>query len=264
LALINAGSFRIDSTIGAELTEQDLRETFIYDRDDAIVIVRLTAAEIQKFCAHAIAKAGQGAFLQISMRHQEVAALVGDVRVAIVKYLLVEPEDQYQQILMQTRRCNGDEVLQVIGGPSPVKSSIIELVKQGAHQVQYSADWRLSGGSTAPSSERDKFIALVDDYIRACCTHGVQYPATVAYLDPLAARPKAPPPISDARIPLRNYVVSLIELHLTGDIDTVISSFFSELAESKSGYEKDIPYEDYFDAAVRYDWASRHVRTAFD
>ena len=59
LALINAGSFRIDDLVPSRITERDLWETFLFDRPAAVSVVKLTADEVMSIYRHASTKGGQ-------------------------------------------------------------------------------------------------------------------------------------------------------------------------------------------------------------
>jgi hypothetical protein len=264
VALINGGSFRIDSTLSPDITRQDLRDTFIYDGPDAVVLAELTAEELRDCCAHGSGKTGQGGFLQVSEHVDRVNARTGSVRVAMVKHLLIDNEDQFQERLARARGCAPGELLARLKGPDPRQWSLIDCVVRGAPSVRYCAELRIGGATKPPSNDMERFIALTDAYIARSRALGIEHPATVRFLDPLAIRPTAAPEVAAARKPLRDFAQALIAPHLGPGLDAFIVAFAQQLAYAKAGYENEIPYDDYFDAALRYDWALRHVPRGFD
>src|SRR5262249_26404718 len=82
LAMLNAGCFRLDDMIGPSITLRDLQETFLYDHEQAVVVVDLSVDEVRAMCSHAQQKSGQGAFLQVSRGFNRIAARTGSVRAA--------------------------------------------------------------------------------------------------------------------------------------------------------------------------------------
>src|SRR5207244_4645231 len=100
VALINAGSFRLDGFVPASITISDLRNVFLYDTDDKTVIVlQLLADEVLALVEHATTRAGLGAFLQTSHSLDEIRKMSGLVLVALIRHMLTDPEDGLQQVL---------------------------------------------------------------------------------------------------------------------------------------------------------------------
>lgn len=68
VAIINSGAFRCDSELDAKLSVRDLRETFLYDKPNAIMVLEVDSNEVTALIEHGNqpAKNGTGAFPQIA------------------------------------------------------------------------------------------------------------------------------------------------------------------------------------------------------
>ena len=106
LALVNSGSLRVDDFVGLDISNRTLRETILFDRPGAIAIVMLTPQDLDAFCEHSTASAGEGAFLQMSESVEAIRGRTGQVKVAITRFLLENSEDGYQQKLADLRGCS--------------------------------------------------------------------------------------------------------------------------------------------------------------
>ena len=263
LTIINSGSFRADSTMSPIVTDADLREVFIYDRADAISVVHIDGEELRSFHTHAKSKSGEGAFLQVSAGYGELLKGRGSLKLAIATYLLADDEDQYQSILARSRGCRPSEVLSRMVSADTVQGGIRDLVIKGARLVAYSNEIRVGGNSEIETDDVKIFIKLVDEYLARCRAEGMSDYEALLFRDPLTIRPHARASIQQARFPLREFAVSRVKANLKA-IDAFLVEFSHDLAQSKEAYERELPYADYFDAAVKYDWAKRHVLIAFD
>ena len=88
VAIVNSGAFRCDSELKPELKVWDLRETFLFDADKAIMVLKVPAAGVVgELVRHGLqeTKKGTGAYPQIA-GHWERAT--GEVWLAISSYLL--------------------------------------------------------------------------------------------------------------------------------------------------------------------------------
>lgn len=120
LAIINSGSFRSDMMIDIPLDMEDMRQTFVYDADDALVTTVMTVGETKALIAHGSAAVGKGAFPQVSLRATNLGDELDEaLRVAIPRYLLADDHDGYQSLLAGVRNITTDELLsQVVIFPS--------------------------------------------------------------------------------------------------------------------------------------------------
>jgi predicted phosphodiesterase len=100
VAIINSGAFRCDSELKPKLKVYDLRETFLFDKDDAIMVLKVPAKVVDKLIEHGTGqtKLGTGAFPQIA-GHQQGAT--GTVWLAISSFLLTRSDnnDGYDKVL---------------------------------------------------------------------------------------------------------------------------------------------------------------------
>jgi 2',3'-cyclic-nucleotide 2'-phosphodiesterase (5'-nucleotidase family) len=100
VAIINSGAFRCDSELEAKLSVRDLRETFLYDADDAIMVLEVEPNVVAALIKHGRqpAKLGTGAFPQIA---GDPSGATGKVRLAISSYLLTRSDsiDGYDAVL---------------------------------------------------------------------------------------------------------------------------------------------------------------------
>jgi 2',3'-cyclic-nucleotide 2'-phosphodiesterase (5'-nucleotidase family) len=99
VAIIQAGAFRCDSELDAKLSVRDLRETFLFDQADAIMVLDLDSTVVDAFIKYGTqaAKGGTGAFAQVA---DERKGATGTVRIAISSYLLTgNNNDGYDAIL---------------------------------------------------------------------------------------------------------------------------------------------------------------------
>ena len=188
LALIHAGSFRIDDTLSAKIRIQDLRETFLFDNPKAVTVVTLSAQEVKNFYRHAQTKKGQGAFLQVSRSYDWIKKRRRRAfTVAISKYLLIDNEDGYQDLVAQSRSWEGAEIFKRLGGDQPPQFSLITLVVKGANdpEVAYSEECRLAaeGSDTTEDEALGKFIKLARSYRNKCKEVGLEDTISLMFLE---------------------------------------------------------------------------------
>lgn len=279
LALINAGSFRIDDLIPSQITERDLWETFLFDKPAAVSVVEMTAAEVLSMYRHASTKGGNGAFLQVTESMDRVGQRGGEFDVAVVTYLLSDPGDGYKTLLAAHRGCPEGELAQRIPNIGRQAETLIELVKKGAHQVDYSEEIRLAAndptadGKGSPEGAAAEFIRRVDKFLEACVSDGIpkagrrslvmgtsqnlsrlpQPPGEVAsslreiheYVRDLILQYGAQPTSSDGKeIPYRDRIVRGIE-SVPKDLNPV-------LLESPARHQRRIEYDLYLGSAIEF------------
>lgn len=167
VALIHAGSFRLDRRIGPRLTLLDLLNCFIYDDDRAILVVECASKDITAMLDHAKSKLGSGAFLQVSVDVKSVAAKLGRVRIAIAAWLLESPSDQdgYQAALAQAQGLDWEEW--VPQRPEALSChSLIQLCRDHLPHVAYNTTSRLEAQRSLGACEAwmEQFILAVDGF----------------------------------------------------------------------------------------------------
>jgi 2',3'-cyclic-nucleotide 2'-phosphodiesterase (5'-nucleotidase family) len=211
LALVNAGSFRADDCVPARITARDLNEMFLFDDDRAVTVVELTADEVRDLLDHAVSIAGRGGFLQTSEAGAITRARDGRCKVAIVRYLLVDPGDGYQDILARRRGIASDLLGASMMGEATPLFRLIDLVGRGAAHVSWCGDKRIEGAASVGKAREAAalgFIKLTDAYIAICAKAGMN---GASALDLLAMRPpgELPAQVLAARQALREFVVAM-------------------------------------------------------
>jgi 2',3'-cyclic-nucleotide 2'-phosphodiesterase (5'-nucleotidase family) len=249
LALINAGSFRLDDMVGPILTRRDLLETFLYDHPGAVVVVDLTADEVRNISAHARHKAGQGGFLQVSRGFESVGTQAASIRTALVRHMLDDDEDGYQSLLASSRHCGPEELAERMNAGSA--GGLIDLISQGARTgVAYSATDRLVG--TAHRDDRrlalEAFIGCVDRYRARCRSLGDRDGGLyLLELDP--DRAKLSEELAEERMLVR---LMVMQLAVIWGLEWVRRELYDDLLKSDLQYRRATAYHDYLDRAMMY------------
>ena len=279
LALINAGSFRIDDFVPSRITERDLWETFLFDRPAAVSVVKLTADEVMSIYRHASTKGGSGGFLQVTESMDCASRRRGEFDVAIVTYLLNHPGDGYQKLLAAHRGCPESELVQRIPNVGQDTETLIELVKKGAHQVDYSEEIRLAESKPAADAEGSResvaaeFIQRIDKFLEACVRNGISKAdsrflvmGTSQNLTPL---PQPPDEVASSLREIHEYVRDLIlrygvqptplEGKETRHVDRIMKGMDwiekdlnSVLLESRELHQRRVDYHLYLSSAVEF------------
>ena len=161
VAILNAGSFRCDSQLPSRLCVRDLRETFLYDSEEAIVVLELENQVIDALLAHGREKAGSGAFPQVADVRQDAKSVM---RVAVAKYLVMDAKsiDGYDVVLGRALGISREEVLHWVTKEVKGSFSIVEAILEHAHGVGYPAQHQL----TDSGNEAETFIDLVAKYVQ--------------------------------------------------------------------------------------------------
>jgi 2',3'-cyclic-nucleotide 2'-phosphodiesterase (5'-nucleotidase family) len=247
VALLNAGSFRIDDALGPTITTRDLQETFLYDRDDAIVIADLTSEEISRFCGHAQKKSGQGAFLQVSRGLSQLPA-TGNVKAAIVWHMLLDDEDGFQSLLALSRGCRRQEV------PSRVTAaaggSLIALVSAGAKHVRYDAGPRLMGSAESDPIEnaQNEFCDAIDRFTGFCSA--ARMPDSGLSL--LEFDPQRSPLSQELASERQRVRIAVLRLLSKGGFKWVATEFSERVARSERRYKRGTAYGQFLGHGLRY------------
>ena len=261
IALINSGAFRYDGLISPELTLNRLRDVFIYDGSRAITLCSMTAAEVLAFYDHATNKSGLGAFLQVSEPREAAAERSGQVRVALLTYMLIDDEDGFQSILMKSRSIEATQLLQAIDAQL-LGDSMITLIADGARKgVRYSAEPRLTGATQARhrlDEVNQEFIAAVDRYRHACSE------ARINTTDALAILSNNTSDIPRERIhgwdrdrvdhasPAVTAVRNFVRASILRDDWPGTQVVLESLSHCREGFERQVRYQDYLQAAYSF------------
>jgi hypothetical protein len=98
IAILNAGAFRCDAHLPRRLRVRDLRDTFLYDSNDAILVITLPLRAVERALEHGNGKPGTGAYPQVSPDQLPTAA---NLCVAIAKYLVADERsiDGYDRVI---------------------------------------------------------------------------------------------------------------------------------------------------------------------
>lgn len=173
VALINSGAFRCDSDLKPELKMRDLRETFLYDDDEAIMVLKVAADEVRELVEHGTqeAKHGTGAFPQIA---GDWKGATGDVWLAINSYLLIRADnnDGYNEVLQKlwklpdletTAEAARKKAAKRKKAASDLRFSITDAVKKNAKTVPVD---ELPQPEDKPVDGADEILKLLQTYLK--------------------------------------------------------------------------------------------------
>ena len=219
VAIINSGSFRCDCVLGSKLRMRDLREAFLYDKPNAIMVLEVDSKVVDALIHHGRqpAKLGTGAFPQIA-DHRE--GKTGLVRLAISSYLLTKPNntDGYDVVLFKewaqkawqspdlaTARIDAEKAS--AGSP---KFSIIDAVRNKASVAEFS----LPAVPPAPNTERiiELLKAYADTFFDEMSPHATtnaSYELFRTWLGTDGPPPATNPKIEEARKAVRDFLREL-------------------------------------------------------
>jgi len=254
LVLVNAGSFRLDGFIPARITTSDLRNVFLYDRDESTVIVlALPREHVLSLIEHARTKGGHGAFLQISDSQQSLSRMDDVIRVAIIRHILSDPEDAYQKVLAGCKGIPESKLKSSIESDILSRSSLIRLIQLGAAKAHYSNERRLEaeGSQSSYQTVFRELMKMIDAYIVVCLSAGIDRPRSLDLLEPHAssAQFEAFPQVLKARANLVA-LVRRLKLHELKDVHFM--AMYEHMIRSREVFESGIRYQDYLDCAGRY------------
>lgn len=158
LAIITAGTFRIDATLPPRFSTEDLSDTFLYDSDKALIAGELPVRTCEILLKHGLSKRDMGAFPQLSTSQISVSSdgeILGNpadkmLLVVLTSYMLDQKdEDGYRKALFEGKALDDrkqvfDDSLIEKWKQRSEKSSIIDVVKKYAASVKYDASLRVS------------------------------------------------------------------------------------------------------------------------
>jgi 2',3'-cyclic-nucleotide 2'-phosphodiesterase (5'-nucleotidase family) len=166
IAIINAGAFRCDSALKPQLYVRDLREAFLYDDDEAIMVFEVDSEVVDALLRHGgqVAKAGTGAFAQFSdMR----SGKTGKVTLAITSYLLTRSDsnDGYDAVLHEVwgkkqglADIEATRAAALNASAARPKCGIIAAIRAQAGKVSYKEPPKIVG------EDARTLIELLNDY----------------------------------------------------------------------------------------------------
>lgn len=256
LALLNAGAFRLDDRVGPQITLRDLKETFLYDHAQAVIVVELDAGEVRVMAAHAQGKAGQGAFLQVSRGYETLSARGGLLRVALVRHMLVDDEDGFASLLASSRGCAAADLMAHVAVHD--SGGLIDLVSRGAALgVAYSAANRLAGTRSDEKRLEDMLVRAVERYLSVCRSLGKEH-AAMRILDFNPFDDPVPQEIAHERLLLRALVTQLAFLF---GLEWLRKRYYHDLERSDLRYRRAVEYHNFLDKTMTFlDFTTRGSR----
>jgi hypothetical protein len=179
VALINSGTFRCDSDLKPELKMRDLRETFLFDGEDAIMVLKESWDTVRELVKHGEAKEGTGAFPQFATGaspqlggYSKTAK--GDVWLAISSYLLIRADsnDGYNEVLqkrwgstdLEATAADAQEKAEKRKAGSDLRFSITGAVKKNAKTLPVN---KLPKPEDKPVDGADEILKLLQAYLDA-------------------------------------------------------------------------------------------------
>jgi hypothetical protein len=149
IAVLNSGSFRADATLPQQLRDRDLRETFLYDAKDAVLVLEMPGTAIDAMLAHGLSKIGTGAYPQFSDKRGNGAKM----KIAVVAHLLKTDMDGYVDALATSLKLQKEDVRRQFGPANAMRRfSIVDAVlEQSAHVAYQSVASKI--GATDPATE---------------------------------------------------------------------------------------------------------------
>ena len=160
IAILNAGSFRCDSQLPNSLRVRDLRETFLYDSDETIIVLELKNETVNALLQHGFSKQGTGAYPQVADHRQGAKATA---RVALASYLVTDEEsiDGYDGVLARELGIDKKAVWAWAKTNGATCFGIVNAIQEQASQVEYPVECQSSGSN----DDAIQFINLVTNYI---------------------------------------------------------------------------------------------------
>ncbi len=127
ISIVHSGSFRSDAQLPAKLRIRDLRDTFLYDWDEAICVLNMDKKLVDKLVDHGHKKRGTGAYPQIS-GNQESEIL----KVAISSHLITNDTDLYASIIAKHFDKKKDDLINHldIENKYSIESAILDCGKE--------------------------------------------------------------------------------------------------------------------------------------
>lgn len=168
IAILNSGSFRCDSTLSLTLQKIHLRETFLYDSDDSIILLTLSKEIVQSLLTHGLSRQGEGAYPQFAPTKIPNKP---SLKVAIASFLINEDFDGYTTNLAQSFRVENSESLRSEIIPE-IKDSLSFSIKDAVSEfgsiVGYPTQEVYNQEQQLYSRELEtEFIRLVNKFVNA-------------------------------------------------------------------------------------------------
>jgi hypothetical protein len=268
IAILNAGCFRADAKISPVVRLCDLKDIFLYDKKDAVVVLELPLTAVDHLLTYARQQIQRGAFPQVSSSEIPSVAVV---RLAIVSYLIFDSNsiDGYRQALAEALRIDEKTAFEIyLESSTRGHCSIIDAVRAHARDLPCE-----SFPVAASRGLEGEFIGLVDVFLDFLGLRGSSDRAfpTEQFEDALS-REFDDPKITTARNALFEFIRNLPEVREferclgkevleASDIqrETVVAlarsqkrlrRFGEALSEAPENFSKRIPYDVLFrDAA---------------
>lgn len=161
IAILNAGAFRCDARLPPVLRLRELRDTFLYDSSDAIIVLQLPRNAIVAALDHGREKVGGGGYPQFA---PDVVPAGDTLRVAIAAYLVAREDsiDGYDIAIANVLRVPVNAFRSCVEASVKERYSIIEAVLAMHDRVPYQGTSLKQFGGTPI----DEFIATTDEFFR--------------------------------------------------------------------------------------------------
>jgi len=155
--LLNAGTFRCDALLPRLLRLRELKDTFLYDSRQAVVVLDLPRDVLAAALEHGLAQTGSGAFPQT---FPEAIPDQPNLRTAISQYLVGDAKsiDGYDRVIAEKFGISVQDLHQKSNEEQVPKFSIIEALIAHASNVAYRP---VASASTA-TDEVSRFIEITD------------------------------------------------------------------------------------------------------
>lgn len=157
IAILNAGSFRVDGTLPPKVTVHDLKECFLYDNETCVVVLPLPRDAVEAMISHGRKLLGLGGYPQTS---QPEVPDKDELLVAITSYLLESDFslDEYDKVLAEYFSIDRAALQKKVKELAKDRFSIISAIVSFAS----STDMPKMVESDEQLSVVDKFIKLAD------------------------------------------------------------------------------------------------------
>jgi 2',3'-cyclic-nucleotide 2'-phosphodiesterase (5'-nucleotidase family) len=256
VALVNAGSFRVDALLPPCLHYRDLRETFLYDKGKTIFKLPMTPDEYRALLEHAASQPGHGRFLQVSNGAKDIASRnASGLQVALVSYMIFGEVDGYAKVLADRRGLSVEQLRSSLDHLRESGWGLKDLVERQAENVGYSEDDRIPmvKFSDEMRAKALEVILWIDEYLDACQAENMEMSYLHALLDENGPRLYSwrvcsypPANVMRAREELRHNV-----RELAADKGlSFVTELYKYLAACRERFERKRWYEMYLDHAA--------------
>jgi 2',3'-cyclic-nucleotide 2'-phosphodiesterase (5'-nucleotidase family) len=253
--LLNSGAFRFDGPVPARIRRKDLRDMFLFDAPDAVLLTHMDWTEVRQLVEYGKQRAGHGAFPQVSDSDSQIRSRAGKARVALIRHMLKNDEDGYRSQLAGLRGVASNEVMTTVETLPLESGSLIDLIVKGASSgVAYSDERRLSG---VPQSEffdeaETRFVELTDQYRNRSNQLGIPESQTLDIIFGVRT-PPCPETLVAERERLIGFVFDTMNRvyreHIPVGEKGFGYFFYVRLCHSAHHFRNGLRYQDYFDRA---------------